>query len=750
MTLPPLTRDEKVAFLNGQGLWRSRAVAGLPALVMTDGTHGLRYSISQIDDAAQGLAAFLAVARGDTGMFGDTAPATCFPNACLSACSWDVDLAYRLGAALGIEARALGVNILLGPGINIRRTPLAGRAFEYFSEDPVLSGDLAAAMIRGLQDQGVGASLKHFACNNSEIARTTTSSDVDLRALREIYLAGFERAIAKADPWTVMAAYNPLNGVACAENAWLLTTVLREDWGYRGLVLSDWHAIRDRPASLLAGTDLDMPESAPRQAALSKAVAEGRVPEAALDAACARMARLVERAQAAPPAPPNDLAAHHDLARQIAAQSIVLLANDGTLPLAACRLLVIGEGAIHPVIQGAGSATTRPTQVDQPLEALQRHYHCTHLPFGPAGEMLEAAAGQDAILVFASHQGSREGEGADRDTLALAPGQSEVITALARAGHRVIVTLTCPDAVDLPWAEEVSAILCCFYPGQGGGAALRDILSGAVNPSGKLTTTFPLRMGDIPGFLSYPGENGHHSYGEGVFVGYRGYDQREMPVRYPFGHGLSYTTFRYEALRLSGAAIARGGGITAEVTLTNSGVRRGQEIVQLYIRPLDPALRRPPRELKAFAKVDLQPGESTTLTFPLTDRDFCHFDPAEGRFVLRAEGFVIEAAASSRDIRLSERIDCLAEPAAPPPLRTGTPADVLLAHPPSARIVAEALTRCLPLSEPEADALVGRCRGSFLGLYDTLTWYVGPELSEAAFQAELDRGRDLLDLARNP
>lgn len=739
MSLPPLSREEKVAFLNGHGLWRSRAAGGMRALVMTDGAYGVRYSTSQIDDATQGLAAFLAVARGEEGMFGDTAQATCFPNANLSACAWDVDLAYRMGAALGAEARALGVDLLLGPGINIRRTPLAGRAFEYFSEDPVVSGELAAAMIRGLQDQGVGASLKHFACNNSEIDRTTTSSDVDPRALREIYLAGFERAIAKADPWTVMAAYNPLNGTLCAQNRWLLTTILREDWEYQGLVLSDWHAIRDRPAALLAGCDLDMPESAPRRAALLAAVEEGRVPDAALDAACERMARLIARAEAAAPGPPPDLAAHHGLARAIAAQSIVLLQNDGLLPLAPGSLLVIGDGAVNPVIQGSGSASTRPVQVDQPLAELQRHFRCSHLPFGPPEATLAAAALHDAVLVFASHQPGHEGEGADRDSLALAPGQSEVITALARAGHRVIVTLTCPDAVDLPWAGEVSAILCCFYPGQGGGAALADIIAGKVNPSGKLTTTFPLRMGDIPGILSYPGEGGRHAYGEGIFVGYRGYDRRELPVRFPFGHGLGYTTFRYDALTLSADVIAPGGDITARVTLTNTGSRHGAEVVQIYVRPVDPALQRPPRELRAFAKVALDPGESATLTFPLTARDFCHFDPAEGRFVLRGGGFVIEAAASSRDIRLSAPLGCVSEPAIAPPLRCDTPADRLLAHVPSARCVARALALCLPLSPEEADRLVVRCSTSFLGLYDTLTWYVGTDLSEASLQAALDR-----------
>lgn len=731
---PEPSLEDKVAFLNGLGLWRSRALGDLPGLVMTDGAYGVRYSTNQIR-GGNSLAAFLDITRG-AGMFGDTAPATCFPNANLSACSWDRDLARRMGEALGREARALGVHLLLGPGINIRRTPLAGRAFEYPSEDPVLAGELAAAMITGLQDQGVGASLKHFACNNSEIARTTTSSDVDMRALREIYLAGFERAV-KADPWTVMAAYNPLNGVNCTENPWLLTQVLRGEWGYQGLVISDWHAVQDRAAALVAGTDLDMPESAPRQARLVTALRDGTVPQAALDLAVARMARLVTRATTQGPAQPPDLKAHHALAREIAAQSLVLLKNDGTLPLAPCRLLVVG--AAVPAIQGSGSATTRPSRLDLPLDHLARVYRVTHLPFGPEvlTEALTAATTHDAVLILASHAPVAEGEGTDRANLDLAPGQAALIQALADAGHKVIVALTCPDAVDLPFAEDVAAILCGFYAGQGFGHALTAVLCGAVNPSGKLTTTFPLAMGDIPGILSYPPQNGHHAYSEGIFVGYRGYDRRGMAVRYPFGHGLSYTQFRYDALHLSAPSIAPGGTLTATVTVTNTGPRPGAEVVQIYIRPLAPALPRPIRELKAFAKVHLAPGASATLSFALTARDFSHFDPAEDRFVLRDRGFVVEAAASSRDIRQTAPLDCQPMPAPLPPLATTTPADVLLAHPLRAAQVQAALMACLNLTEPQAQALTTRAAGSFLGLYDTLTWYVGGDLLEPALQAAL-------------
>jgi beta-glucosidase len=768
-----LTVAEKIALLNGRGLWRSFAIErlGIPSIVMTDGAYGVRYSTTQIDagaDAGESLQQFLAVANAradDSAMFGTTRPATCFPNANLSACSWDIDLAYRMGAALGTECRAFGVHLLLGPGINTRRTPLAGRAFEYYSEDPVVSGEMAAALINGLQDQGVGASLKHFACNNSEIDRTNVSSDVEERALREIYLAGFERAVAKAHPWTVMSAYNPINGIQAAEHPWLLTQVLRQDWGFDGLVVSDWHAVKDRPAALLAGTDLDMPESGRRSAALQAAVEGGQVLMAVLDHACLRMLRFLRRAEtgSALPAPPMDADAHHALARQIATESIVLLKNEGVLPLpkTGLRLLVVGQGAVEPVIQGSGSASTRPSRVDVPLDEIRallgRGCELVHLPFPEDAEatqiLLQHATRADTTLIFASHREGLEGEGADRDSLALGAGQDALIDALARHGAQVVVTLTCPGAVEMPWMAQAPAILACFFPGQGGGAALAAILFGDANPSGKLTVTFPQKIGDIPGFLSYPGENLHHAYSEGIFVGYRGYDQRRTAPLFPFGHGLSYTGFRFDALTLSADAIAPCSEVTAQVTVTNTGQRFGKEIVQIYVRPLAPDLSRPVRELKAFGKIALNPGQSGSLTFRLTARDFSHFDPRDGRFVLRGAGFVVEAATSSRDIRLSAPLSGHHEPAPPVARLTKTPANLLLTDPKVAQAVQDVLSRTLGLTTAESLALIARCRGSFLGLYDTLSWYIGESLSEADLQVALDQappGFEYLALSAGP
>jgi beta-glucosidase len=653
-----------------------------------------------------------------------------------------------MGAALAAECQNFGVHVLLGPGINIRRTPLAGRAYEYYSEDPVISGDIAAAVISGLQDNGVGASLKHFACNNSEIERTTTSSDVDERTLREIYLAGFERAIEKSAPWTVMSAYNPLNGIQAAENHWLLSSVLRQEWGYDGLVVSDWHAIKDRSAALTAGTDLDMPESQPRKARLRAAVEAGDVAPEVVDAACAKVLALVrkckmhERRDMA-----ADLDEHHALSREIAAESIVLLRNEGrTLPLdpgSLGRLLVVGDGAVIPVIQGSGSATTNPYRVDCPFVHIAARagadFKVQHLPFSSAAEadmqasieaIVEAASKADATLVFAENEKSRHGEGNDRDTLKLAASHDALIHALAASGRKVIVVLSMPDTVEMPWLEDVDAVLASFYAGQGGGEAIARILFGEQNPCGKLSATMPVRMEDIPGWHTYPGEHGRHLYSEGAFVGYRFYDLKSVAPAFPFGYGLSYTTFSYEDIELSTREIAPGAGCTANVVIRNTGTVAGKEVVQLYVRPVKPGLKRPIRELKCFAKLHLEPGEAKTVTLTLVERDFQYFDTLRSAWVLDAEAFVIEAAASSRDIRRSVTLPCSPGARVPPTVSPNSPTALVFAHPKAEAALVDFFVTTLSISGAEAAALLAKTKGSFLGFYDTLSWYVGDSVKE--------------------
>ena len=761
-----MTPAEKVDLVSGAGLWRTAAIdrLGIKSILMTDGTYGVRYSTTQIDaddDEENGLAAFLDVVNqqaDDTGgMFGTTMPATCFPNGNLVGCSWDLDLLYRMGEALALECRSLGIHLLLGPGINTRRTPLAGRAYEYYSEDPVINGELAAALISGLQDNGIGASLKHFACNNSEIERTTTSSDVDERALREIYLAGFERAIAKSAPWTVMSAYNPVNGIQSAENPWLLKQVLRDEWGYDGLVLSDWHAIKDRPASLAAGNDLDMPESKPRKTRLLAALEAGKVDEARLDEACARMIALARRCQAgARPAVPVDLDLHHALARQIAAESIVLLRNEHqALPLDATAsgdILVVGDGALVPTIQGSGSATTNPYRVDNPFTQIAARASpdltVHHVPFPRTDDVslefateavLAAASSAHVVIVFAENEKGRNGEGNDRDSLRLAAGHDQLIRALARAGRKVIVVLSMPDAVEMPWLDSVDAVLACFYPGQGGGEAIARVLFGDQNPCGKLTKTMPDRVEDIPGWHTYPGENGRHVYSEGIFVGYRFYDLKAVRPLFPFGHGLSYTTFSYERMELDRREIGPGMGCTARITIRNTGTVPGKEIIQLYVRPVKPGLRRPIRELKAFAKIELQPGEAKSVTLALAPRDFQYFDATSGAWMLNAETFIIEAAASSRDIRQERALTCRSQSSPPATLSTCSPPALVFANARAEPALSALLVSRLNIPASKASAILSKREGSFLGFYDTLSWYVGDAIPEADIVAVFDK-----------
>ncbi|MGO4566354.1 beta-glucosidase [Rhizobium sp. 2YAF20] len=758
-----LTDVEKVDLVSGHGLWKSKANyrTNIPEIVMTDGTYGVRYSVSQIEENPEGentaLQQFLAVvnqraSEGASGVFGSTRKATCFPNGSLLACCWDIDLGYRLGEALARECQEFGVHLLLGPGINIRRMPLAGRSYEYYSEDPVVSGEIAASVINGLQDNGVGASLKHFACNNSEIERTTMSSDVDERALREIYLAGFERAISKSRPWSVMSAYNRINGVQAAENEWLLNTVLRQEWGYEGLVISDWHGIKDRPASIRAGNDLDMPESRQRKASLLDAISSGKVSRETIDAACFRMLRLIQKVRAGAQKDFEcDFEAHHELAREMAAESLVLLKNKGsTLPLQAqnpMRMLVVGDWAIDPIIQGSGSATTNPTRIDRPLDeivrlagekAIIRHIGGPAIDDLMIAEAVRTAAEMDVVIVFASAETGSDGEGSDRRSMSLACGQDQLISALAANAAKVVVVLAIPDAVEMPWIDEVDAVVAAFYGGQGCGEAIARVLFGLQNPCGKLTVTFPRRLEDVPGFHSYPGESDRHCYSEGIFVGYRYYDLKQIAPIFPFGHGLSYTSFDYSNLEIDTTEITSGQSVKAMFQLKNSGNLPGKEVVQLYVRPVVPGAKRPVRELKGFCKVALKPGETQSISIALSPRDFQYYDTHARRWVLRGEAFHIEIASSSRDIKLSAELHCRSEAAGYRRLTTESQPMFVLANGLAVERLVTFISESLSVSDTDARKMLELTRSSFLGIFNTLSWYVGDALSEQQLQLVLD------------
>ncbi len=741
-----MTPEELGDILSGHGMWKTQANArlGIPPIIMTDGTYGVRYSISQIEHDEKGgqdFSAFLNVvnqrAKDVEVAWGTMKPATCFPNGSSFACSWDISLAETLGEVLGKECQHLGVNLLLGPGINIRRTPLGGRSYEYYSEDPLISGDIASGVINGLQRQGVGASLKHFACNNSEVERTSMDSIVDERALREIYLRGFERAIKQSHPWTVMSSYNRLNGLQTAENPWLLTDVLRDEWGFEGVVVADWHGVKDRPASLRAGNDLDMPESETRKAQLVKAIKTGEVSREQAERAAERVLRLVLRAKAAER---SDVAmetdAHHALARRMVAESIVLLKNNHqTLPLQVRdgqRLLIVGEGAKKPVIQGSGCATTTPTRVDIPYDEIQKYCRdgmvvnwCQGTSDDPRqhAELCEAACAAarqaDRVVVFVNSEDGYDGEGSDRHTLGLQHGHDELISALAAANNNVIVVLANPDAVVMPWLDDVAAVVETFYAGQAMGGGLADVLFGAVNPSGKLTVTFPQRIEDIPGWHSYPGENGRHYYSEGIFVGYRWYDVRKVEPLFPFGFGLSYSQFAYSDIVLDRETLKVGEAVNVSFTLTNTSARSGKEICQLYSHYHRSRHLRPEQELRAFCKVELQPGEQRRITLTVPATDLRYYDTARQQWILEEGEVMLSVGPHSRHRPLLARVTCLSKVARYRLISRDTQPIFVLENPLAREHFNRFLQAQLTITATEADRLLDHCQNSFISIFTT-------------------------------
>ncbi|WP_432935668.1 glycoside hydrolase family 3 C-terminal domain-containing protein [Kribbella sp. CA-253562] len=689
-----LTVEEKAALCLGSDFWHTAAVErlGVRAVMLADGPHGMR---RQLDE-------------GDHVGIGGSLPATCFPTASALGSSWDVELVRRVGAAIGVEARAQGVGVVLGPGINIKRSPLCGRNFEYLSEDPFVSGVLGAGLVDGLQSQGVGASVKHFAANNQETDRLRVSAEVDERSLREIYLAGFERVVRSARPWTVMCSYNRINGIHASQHRWLLTDVLRDEWGFDGLVMSDWGAVHDRVAALAAGLDLEMPPKLGiSDAAIVSAVQSGGLDEAVLDRAVARVLRLAEQAPSEP-GPDFDVDAHHALAREAAAASVVLLRNDDAVlplePAAGEVVAVIGEFARTARYQGAGSSQVNPTRVENALDELRAALPAeVGLEFSAgftldtaedetlANEAVELAARADHVLVFLGLPAADESEGFDRTHLDLPANQLALLPRLAAVNSRLIVVLSNGSAVRLStWEQHAAALVECWLGGQAAGGAVADVLLGKVNPSGRLAETVPLRLEDTPSYLNFPGEHGSVRYGEGVFVGYRGYDALGTAVSYPFGHGLSYTTFAYDELDVSVTGSAADGdlGINLSCRVTNTGDRAGQEVVQLYVGDPVAQVRRPVRELKGFQKVDLDPGETLTVDFTLSSGDLSYWSSAHGGWVLEGGTFEVAVGASSRDLRLTTSLDVDAPPLLPR-LDAMATLEEWLAHPAGAAALRE-------------------------------------------------------------
>jgi beta-glucosidase len=667
-----MTLDEKVKLLTGKDFWRLNGVErlGLASIMVTDGPHGLRKQISRPDHL--GLA--------------ESVPSTCFPTACATACSFDEELIYKMGEALGEECRKEEVAAILGPGVNIKRSPLCGRNFEYLSEDPLLAGRLAAALIRGIQSRGVGTSLKHFAGNNQETRRMTTDSVIDERALREIYLKAFEIAVKQGKPWTVMSAYNKLNGTYCSENPVLLTDILRKDWGFEGVVISDWGALSKGLESFAAGLDLEMPgtgngyEEQVKKAVLEKCFStEKCFSMKKLDEAVERITALILKAEEGKKVFFTcDMKAHLDLAARIVEESAVLLKNDEIAPgnpmlpgRAEEKIALIGAFAKYPRYQGAGSSKINPLALDCAWDAfLEAGCKAEYAPGYSLKDGLihpellteaeSAAAGKDRVYIFAGLPDAYESEGFDRENMLLPAAHVELIKRVSAVNSNIAVVLLAGSPVDLSWETTVKAILFAYFPGCQGGRGIVNLLLGKANPSGKLAETFPLHENDTPCAAPsgqiYPCREKAVQYRESIYTGYRYYNTAKKQIRYPFGYGLSYSSFEYSNIALDKTTLRDGDTLKVSCRVKNTGNRPGKEAVQIYISQENPAIYKSEAELKDFAKLSLEMGESKTAEFLLTREAFQYYSTKKQKWAVENGIYEIRIASFSRKTELAAKI----------------------------------------------------------------------------------------------
>lgn len=649
-----MTLEEKAGLCSGLDFWHTKPVErlGVPSVMVSDGPHGLRKQDDKVDHLG----------------VNDSIKAVCMPAACATASSFDRELIGRMGQAIGESCQHEKLGVVLGPAVNIKRSPLCGRNFEYFSEDPYLAGEMSAAYINGVQSRNVGTSIKHFAANNQEHRRMSSSSNADERTLREIYFPAFEISVRKAQPWTVMCSYNRVNGVYASENPWLLTDVLRKEWGFKGYVMSDWGAVSDRVAGVAAGLDLEMPGSGGiNDRKIIAAVKSGALDEKIVDQACERILEINYRyLDNARPETPWDQEADHQLSARIAAECMVLLKNDGVLPLSKTDAVAfIGEFAAKPRFQGGGSSHINCFKTTSALEAAQGLPVTYAQGYSAAqdiatdemiAEAVRAARAAKVAVIFAGLPDAYESEGYDRAHMAMPACQNRLIEAVAEANPNTVVVLHNGSPVEMPWLGKVKAVLEAYLGGQAVGIAAVKLLYGDANPCGHLAETFPVKLSDNPSYLFYGGEGNEADYREGVFVGYRYYDRKEMPVLFPFGYGLSYTTFACSDLRLSAEKITDQETLTATVTVTNTGSRTGKSVIQLYVGDQKSTVLRPVRELKGFEKVELQPGESRDVTFTLDKRAFAYWNTAIHDWHVETGAFTIEVGQSSRDIEVSGEV----------------------------------------------------------------------------------------------
>lgn len=650
-----MTLEEKASLCSGEDFWHTKAVErlGVPAMMVSDGPHGLRKQKEE----------------GDHLGVNDSIVAVCYPAGCASASSFDRALLEKMGQAIGESCQAEGVGVVLGPAVNIKRSPLCGRNFEYYSEDPYVAGEMAASYIKGVQSKNVGTSIKHFMANSQETRRMSSDSQIDERTMREIYMPAFEKAVKDSKPWTVMCSYNRINGIYAAENKELLTDILRDEWGFDGFVVSDWGAVNDRVAGVKAGLDLEMPASyGVNDKLIAKAVKDGKLDEAILDLTVERILQIVYRfMENKDTEAVFDKEAQHELSGKIADESLVLLKNDGVLPLKKeQKIAFIGQYAEKPRYQGGGSSHINSYKVTGALEFVKDMPNVTFargyddkedvVDEKMVAEAVKAAKEAEVAVVFAGLPDAFESEGYDRTHMQMPKSQNYLIEEIAKVQPNVVVVLHNGSPVEMPWISKVKGVLEAYLGGEAVGAAEYRILFGEVNPSGRLSETFPLKLEDNPSYLYYIGEEDVVEYREGVFVGYRYYDKKKMDVLFPFGYGLSYTDFAYSNLKLDKKAMKDTEVLTVSVDVTNTGSMAGKEVVQLYVADEESTVIRPVKELRGFEKVELAPGETKTVSMKLDARAFAYYNVQIGEFHVESGSFKIMVGRSSADIELEDTV----------------------------------------------------------------------------------------------
>jgi beta-glucosidase len=698
-----LTLEEKASLCSGLGFWRLKGIErlGIPSIMVTDGPHGLRKQEGNADHL---------------GIY-DSVPATCFPSAAGMASSWNRDLIFNVGVALGEECQAEDVAILLGPGANIKRSPLCGRNFEYFSEDPYLSSEMAANHIKGVQSQGVGTSLKHFAANNQEHRRMSIDAIVDERTLREIYLASFEGPVKEAKPWTVMAAYNKVNGEYASENEYLLKDILKDEWGFEGIVVSDWGAVNEREKALNNGLELEMPANSVGDQKIVNAIKNGQLSEEELDKAVERLLTIIFKAvDHKKENATYSREAHHHLAREVARESMVLLKNeDQILPLKReGTIAIIGEFVKKPRFQGGGSSHIVPTKLENILVEIESISGNANVIYAQGynldsdtvnekliNEAKEVAAGADTAVLFVGLPESYESEGYDREHLRIPENHVQLIEAIAEVNQNIVVVLSNGSPIIMPWIDQVKGLLEGYLGGQALGGAIADLLFGDANPSGKLAETFPQKLSDNPSFLNFPGDGDKVEYKEGIFVGYRYYDKKEIDPLFPFGYGLSYTNFEYSNLIIDKKEIKDTETVSVRLKVKNSGSVPGKEVVQLYIKDVASTVSRPEKELKGFEKVELQPGEQKTVTFVLDKRSFAYYNVHLKDWHVETGEFEVLIGKSSREIVLSDKIQVQSSVLVQKPVDRNTTLGEIFANPVLSEIAKQFVGKLSQTSEKQ-------------------------------------------------